>query len=162
MSMDERGRSTARPRAVAGRGVAVAGALALSLGLAGCSGQSTQYGQLAQASGSAASAAQSAAYTLTLHRLGEVTGPVVDTGLTDSMTSLQQAGDALTGLTLTGGPRKARDGLLKQVRAAQDAVLLAQSTLERHSDNPVTKARQTLEHTAQVLSQRETDLKASK
>lgn len=161
MSMDERGRSMARPYAVAARGVPVAGALALSLVLAGCSGQSMQYGQLAQASGTAASAAQSAAYTLTLHRLGDLTGPVVDTGLTDSMTNLQQAGDALTGLTLTGGPRKARDDLLKHVRAAQNAVLLAQSTLERHSQRPTTKARQTLEHAAQVLSQRETDLKAS-
>jgi len=137
-----------------------AGALTLAIGLAGCSAQSMQYGQLAQASGTAASAAQSAAYTLTLHGLGDLTGPVTDTGLSDSMTNLQQAAASLTGMTLSGSPRKTRDDLLKHVRAAQDAVLRAQSTLQSHSDSPVSRARQTLEHAAEALSLSETDLKA--
>lgn len=149
MSMDKRGQR-----------LAVAGAVALSIALAGCSAQSTQYGQLAQATGTAASAAQSAAYTLSLHRLRDLIGPVTDTGLSDSMTNLQQAADSLTGMTLTGAARTAHDDLLKHVRAAQDAVLRAQAMLQIHSDSPVASARQALEHAAQALSLRESDLKA--
>ena len=137
-----------------------AAALAIALALAGCSARSSQYGQLAQATGTAASAAQSAAYTLTLHRLHKLTGPVTDTGLSDSMTNLQQAAGSLTSMTLTGGPRAARDALLKNVRAAQDALLRAQSTLESDSGSAAGKARSTLQRAAQALSRRESDLKA--
>lgn len=143
-------------------GLTIAGALTLCVALAGCSGQSMQYGKLAQASGTAASAAQSAAYTLALHRLRDLTGPVTDTGLSDSMTNLQQAADSLTSMTLTGAPRAARDDVLKQVRDAQDAVLRAQATLQSDSSSAAGKARRALERAAQALSHRESDLKAKK
>lgn len=134
------------------RAAAFAVALALTAALAACSPAGMVRSQLSQAAGSAGSVSTAAAETLRLDAENRVVPGEEAAALQKTADDLAQAAKTLSSTSATGRLAAERNHLLLQVRAAQDAVLLAQDAAsDSHRD---IAARERAERRLRVLGTR--------
>lgn len=104
-------------------------AVCVAILLTGCSADDAARGQLAQTAKTAASSTRSAALAVGQHESDRITGPVLDTGLSDAGDKLSSSSANLTSITAVGGIAAERDRILAEVRSAQDLVKDVQGEL---------------------------------
>ena len=124
------------------RGAAVLLAGVLAAVLTGCSADDAARGSLSQSAGTAAASARSAGLVLGLQENDRIVATVLDTGLSDAADSLAQEAQSVATMTALGGIGSRRDSVLKDIRAAQDAVASAQRAVAAGRESGLALDRQ--------------------